>query len=139
MKINNVCDTFRDMKFVKKVLGLISIVALIANSALAFSETCLHQAQGQMSISETSIHNDIAALDEEKPCHDTDEIKHLDTQHCDRNCSCVNGMGNHPTLAFDLAHQVNSADYIQLRFRPLNDAPAFFGQTPPERPPKSIS
>jgi hypothetical protein len=127
------------MKCVKKVLGLISIVALVANSALAFSEACLHQTQGQLPISETSIHGDIAALDEDKPCHETDEMKHLDTQHCDRNCLCVDGMGNHPILALDLAHKVNSADYIQLRFRPVNDAPAFFDQTPPERPPKSIS
>ncbi|MBT5671129.1 MAG: hypothetical protein HN781_08650 [Betaproteobacteria bacterium] len=129
------------MKRLKKVLGLISIVALVANSALAFSEACLHQAQvqGQMPLSETSIHGDIAALDEDKPCHETDEIKHLDTPHCDRNCSCIDGMSNHPILAFDLAHKVNSEDYIQLRFRPLHDAPAFFGQTPPERPPKNIS
>ena len=127
----------------KKLLAFTCIISFFANGALAlaFNETCLHkvQEQAQVASSEVSDHDSVTALDKDKPCHDTGEINHSDRQHCDRSCLCVHGVNNVPILDFDPAHTGKIADPIRLRFSPLADAPAFFGQSPPERPPKSIS
>ena len=125
----------------KKLLAFTCIISFFANGALAlaFNETCLHKEQAQVASSGVSGHDSVTALDKEKPCHDTGEINHSDRQHCDRSCLCVHGVNSVPILDFDSAHTVKIADPIRLRFSPLADAPAFFGQTPPERPPKSIS
>lgn len=127
----------------KKLLTFICIVSFFANGALAlaFNETCLHKAQEQAQVASSGVsdHDSVTALDKDKPCHDTGEINHSDRQHCDRSCLCVHGVNSVPILDFDSAHTVKIADPIRLRFSPLADAPAFFGQTPPERPPKSIS
>jgi hypothetical protein len=130
-------------KGMKKLLALICIISFFANGALAlaFDETCLHQLQErtQMPTSEVSDHDSIAALDEDKPCHGKDETKHSDRLHCDRNCMCVHGISNVPILDFELFHAAKPADPTRVRFGSLADTPAFFGQTPPERPPKKIS
>ena len=127
----------------KKLLAFTCIISFFANGALAlaFNETCLHkvQEQAQVASSGVSDHDSVTALDKDKPCHDTGEINHSDRQHCDRSCVCVHGVNSVPILDFDSAHTVKIADPIRLRVSPLVDAPAFFGQTPPERPPKSIS
>ena len=127
----------------KKLLAFTCIISFFANGALAlaFNETCLHkvQEQAQVASSGVSDHDSVTGLDKDKPCHDTGEINHSDRQHCDRSCLCVHGVNSVPIFDFDSAHTVKIADPIRLRFSPLVDAPAFFGQTPPERPPKSIS
>ena len=127
----------------KKLLAFTCIISFFANGALAlaFNETCLHkvQEQAQVASSGVSDHDSVTGLDKDKPCHDTGEINHSDRQHCDRSCLCVHGVNSVPILDFDSAHTVKIVDPIRLRFSPLVDAPAFFGQTPPERPPKSIS
>ena len=127
----------------KKLLAFTCIISFFANGALAvaFNETCLHKVQEQAQVASSGVsgHDSVTALDKDKPCHDTGEINHSDRQHCDRSCLCVHGVSSVPILDFDSAHTVKIADPIRLRFSPLAGAPAFFGQTPPERPPKSIS
>ena len=127
----------------KKILALICITSFFANGAiaLAFDETCLHQLQERIQIPTSEIldHDSIFALDEEEPCHSTSEPKQSVKPHCDRNCLCVHGISNVPILDFDLVHTAKPADPTRVRFGSLADTPAFFGQTPPERPPKKIS
>ena len=127
----------------KKLLTFTCIISFFANGALAlaFNETCLHKAQEQAQVASSGVsdHDSVTVLDKDKPCHDTGEINHSDRQHCDRSCLCVHGVNSVPIHDFDPAHTTKIADPIRLRFSPLTDAPAFFGQTPPERPPKSIS
>ncbi len=127
----------------RKLLTLICMISFAGNGilALAFDETCLHQTQEQAHIlvNETSQNHRMSSLTDDKPCHETHETTQLDSQKCDRSCLCVHSMTNVPIFDFGPAPTAITTNAVKLRYGRFADAPAFFGQTPLERPPKSIS